>query len=194
MSAKAETSGESQKFSSLKDKFRAGVAIAALIASMGGGAKLTYNSAHGEEKSEDQSRKATAAANMRCMEVAKSPAVIRRENGRAIVRLTGLSPSQKADCGLLIVEDDLDGWEPRTSGVALPLDAEIIKPSVEVKLPSNESLRQDAQEELSRANNGMTVLDGVDRYSIAGMGAIIGGCALVLGAAGVAAGVGRLRQ
>jgi hypothetical protein len=190
----SERSGETRKSPTIKDKAIVGAAIVALVASMGGGAKSAYNAMHNEEKAEDQNRRAIAAANIRCIEVSHSPAVIRRENGRAIVKLTDLSPSQKADCFLDRVEDDLDGWDPRTSGVFLPLDAEVVKPSVEVKLPSSEVLRNDAEEELSRANNGMTVLDGVERYSMAGMGAFIGAGVLIMGAAGAAAGVDRLRR
>lgn len=194
MSTSPETSGESKKISGLRNKLGGGVAIAALIASTGGGAKLAYNAVRNEERSEDQSRKAEAAGYKRCINLSHSQSVLRRENGRAIVRLTGLSAQQKADCDLDRVEGDLNGWGGSIrTGVFLPLDAEIVKPSVEVKLPSEQALQDSAEEELSRANNGMTVLDGATKYSVAGMGAIIGGGVLLIGAGGVGAAVGRLR-
>lgn len=194
MSTSPETSGESRKSSGLKNKFLAGVALLALIASMSGGAKFVYNSTRNEERSEDKSRKAEAAGFKRCINLSHSQSVIRRENGRAIVRLAGLSEQQKADCDLDRVDGDLDGWErSRVTGVFLPLDAEIVKPSVEVKLPSEQALQNSAEEELSKANNGTTTLDGVERYGMAAGGAIIGGCVLFIGAGGVGAAVGRLR-
>ena len=202
MSTGPEESGEvlkHKKSLSTGERVRRGMLIASLSIFAVVGGKLGYEVSQNDQRSEDQGRRMEAANNKRCISVANSQSVIRYERGRAIVRLVGLSEEQKIVCELKSAESQLKPYDSGSKiGINLPHGSEVEQSSIEVKLPDTGELQDSAEENLSKANNGMTVLDGIERYSMAGGGAIegtiIGGLGLMIGVAGMRVVVGRLRQ
>lgn len=189
---KAPETKEERKPLSFGERVRAGLLIAALPVLAAGGGKGLYEVSQNGQKAEDEDRRETAAKNISCMGVASGQSVIRYEGGQAIVRLAGLSDRQKEDCDLESVESDLESYSGGVNrGVRLPHDAEIVPSSVEVQLPSDEALQSSAQENLSKANNGTTTMDSIERGGMTAAGVLFGAAGWMFGVAGIGMVAGR---
>lgn len=196
MSSGPEGSGErtkDRKPLSTGQRIRNGVIFGALpiIAAVGG--KIGYELNQNSQRSTDQGRRDTAARHKQCIEVSRSQSVIRYEEGRAIVRLAGLSEQQKIACGLEGAESQLEPHDSssRREGISLPDGSEIEQSSVEIKLPDVGELQASAEENLRTAANGTTAVDTVERAGATAAGVFFGGVGWLLGAVGIGYVVGR---
>jgi hypothetical protein len=174
MSSRREKSGEFP--TPRKNRIKYGVQAAIMIGLTLFGAKTGYDINKGKQNASDASRRDKAAAISRCIDLANSPSALRIESGRAVLRLSALTEQQKEDCGLSSAEDSLEPYDRHSGvGVELPDGAEIIKSDVKVKLASTEDLQASAEGELSKANNGVTTIDGLERAGASLAGAGVGG-------------------
>lgn len=194
MSANAEASVERPKVS-LGDRIKLGIGAALGIGSVLFGGAVGYKLDQEAQANADQHHLDNAAYDRACIKTEHTSSVVTRKGGKAIVRLAALSPNQRSVCGLSDVENYLQPFDSSNGvGVPLPHDSEIVTSSVKVTMPSTGELQDSINDNIAKATNGTTVLDGAERAGATMVGGFFGAAAFIIGAAGVATAAGRMRQ